>query len=232
MTVLPALGEDRPLPVVSGSLGILGGTFDPIHFGHLAIAEEARESLGLERVIFVPARVPPHKPDQPISSVVDRVAMVELAIADNPAFALSRIELDRDGPSYTVDTLDLLAAEARGEGRVPDLVFVMSAEAFAAILTWREPRRIVELARIAVMPRPGHAAPRAEWIRDNFAGLEDRVVLLAGPHIGLSGSEIRDRARRGRSIRYLVPPVVAGYIAGHRLYDSRPDIEPWRNDRP
>jgi nicotinate-nucleotide adenylyltransferase len=130
-------------------LGVFGGTFDPIHLAHLAVAESARDSLGLERVLFMPAGVPPHKPDQAISSGADRLAMVEAAIAGNPAFEASRIELDRPGPSYTVDTLEALAVTD------PDLVLILSSEAYAGLPTWHEPRRVLELARLAIAPRDG-----------------------------------------------------------------------------
>jgi nicotinate-nucleotide adenylyltransferase len=226
-----AASSAGPRAVVAGSVGVLGGTFDPIHFGHLAIAEEARETLGLERVLFVPARVPPHKPGRKITAVDDRVAMVGLAIADNPAFELCELELAREGPSYTVDTLDELVAGARAAGRDPDLTFILSAEALSGILSWREPRRILELARLAVVPRPGHDVPSPAWLREHFGGLEDRLVILGGPHIGISGSEIRAHAAAGRSIRYFVPAAVARYVADHRPYTDSNDT-PWRNQRP
>ncbi len=224
--------EAAPRPVVVGSVGVLGGTFDPIHFGHLAIAEEARQSLGLERVLFVPARLPPHKPGRPITPAEHRVAMVQLAIADNPAFELCELELRRPGPSYTVDTLRELVDEQLEKGIEPDLTFILSVEAFAGILSWREPRRILELARLAVVPRPGHEAPGAGWLSESFAGLETRVTLLPGPNIGISGSDIRARAAAGRSIRYFVPAPVARYVAEHRLYTPEFGAEPWRNPRP
>jgi nicotinate-nucleotide adenylyltransferase len=204
-------------------IGILGGTFDPIHFGHLAIAEGARQELDLERVLFVPAGVPPHRPDRPIASAADRSAMVELAIADNPVFAMSRVELDRPGPSYTVDTVEALA------GLEPDLVerwFIVSSEAFADFLEWHRPERILELCRLAVLPREGHPQPELEPVREALGpALADRISLLDGPRIRLSATEIRVLAARGRSVRYLVPDAVATYIDDHSLYrgtESRP----------
>jgi nicotinate-nucleotide adenylyltransferase len=208
---------DRP-----GSTGILGGTFDPIHFGHLAIAEEAREALGLERVLFVPTSVPPHKLGRAVAPAAHRAAMVELAIAPNPAFQLSRSELDRPGPSYAVETLELLVAEAKGVGRPAEFTFILAADAFAGFLDWREPSRLLELARLAVVPRPGHHPPGRSWLKDHFPGQEDRVTFLDGPHIGLSATEIRDRAAHGRSVRYFVPDAVAAYIKEHSLY-TEPD---------
>ncbi|HXG39991.1 MAG TPA: nicotinate-nucleotide adenylyltransferase [Candidatus Limnocylindrales bacterium] len=207
-----------PPPVRPGSLGVLGGTFDPIHLGHLVIAEQVRVALGLERVLFVPAGTPPHKPGRPISRAGDRLAMVELAIADHPAFEASRLEVDRPGPSYSVDTLASLAEAARAAGREPDLTFILSAEAFEEIETWHEPSRILQLATIAVVPRGAARPPSRSWVGERFPGLEDRVVLVDAPRIELSASGIRDRVRRGWSIRYLVPPPVEAYIADHRLY--------------
>ncbi len=206
-------GANRP-----GSLGILGGTFDPVHIAHLAVAEEAREILGLERILFVAAGIPPHKLSQAITPGEDRLAMLELAIDGNPAFVASRIELDREGPSFTVDTLAALREERLAAGEDPDLVLIVSAEAFAGFATWREPHRILELARVAVAPRDGFADATPEAVSRDFPGCEDRVVLLAGPRLRLSASELRARAAAGRSLRYLVPDAVAAYIDDHALY--------------
>lgn len=207
-----------PSEIVPGSLGVLGGTFDPIHHAHLAIAEEAAETLGLERILFMPAGEPPHKPGRAISPGEDRMAMVELAIGGNPRFAVSRMELDRDGPSYTVDTLEALHA-AGGPAGVPDIWLILSVEAFRAFSTWREPRRILALARLAVVPRDGYPDAAIEVL----AGLgvpdaADRVTFLEGPRLRLSATELRRRAEAGRSLRYLVPDAVAAYIGDHALY--------------
>jgi nicotinate-nucleotide adenylyltransferase len=201
---------------VAGTLGLLGGTFDPIHVGHLAVAEEAREALGLERILFVPAGQPPHKPDRPISAPEHRVAMVELAIADNPAFELSRVEVDRAGPSYTVDTVAALV-EA-DPSAPPALTVIVSAELFGDFMDWHEPERLLGLARLAVVPRPGYPTLGRAFVAEHFPGLEDRVTFLDGPQLDLSATEIRARAAAGRSIRYLVPQAVAAYIGDHALY--------------
>lgn len=202
------------------AVGLLGGTFDPIHYAHLAIAERARDVLGLSCVQFVPAGLPPHKPGRLITPPEHRLAMVELAIADNPAFAVSRIELDRVGPSYAVDTLTALTEDARAAGRDDEFTFILSAEALRELPTWREPRRLLELCRMAVVPRGDLPAPGRPWMEEHFPGLVDRLVVLDGPHIRLSASEIRDLASRGRSIRYLVPPAVERYVEEHHLYES------------
>ncbi len=199
-------------------IGVLGGTFDPVHIAHLAVAEEAREALGLERVLFIPAGIPPHKQGRTITSGDERLAMLELAIADNPAFAVSRIELDRDGPSYTVDTLAALGESQLAAGGSPDLALIVSAEAFAEFTTWREPRRILELATVVVAPRDGFPDTTLEAIARDFPGLEDRVILLDGPRLRLSASDLRARAAAGRSLRYLVPDAVAAHIEDHALY--------------
>jgi nicotinate-nucleotide adenylyltransferase len=199
----------------------MGGTFDPIHIGHLAAAEEAREVLGLGRVLFVPAGDPPHKPAHAVTESAHRVAMVELAIAGNPAFALSRVEVDRPGPSWTVDTLERLAAEERAAGREPDLTLILSAESFAGLPSWHEPRRLFVLARIAVVPRGGLEAPDGAWIAEHFPDAQARVERLAGPRVRLSATEIRERVAAGRSIRYLVPDAVIRYIGDHGLYRAK-----------
>lgn len=212
-----------PAPVVPGSLGIFGGTFDPIHHGHLAVAEEVREALGLERVLLMPASTPPHKPGRPVTAAEHRLAMVELAIAGNPAFEVSHLEIVRGGASYTVDTLRALLAQG-----VTNPVLILSAEALAGFPTWREPERILELCRLAVAPRSGHAPLDHAWVRDRFPGREDRVTFLSGPLLPISGSVVRRRAAAGRSVRYLVPDAVARYIADHGLYTD----PAWRTSTP
>lgn len=211
--------------VVAGTIGVFGGTFDPIHYAHLALAEEAAQTLTLERVLFVPAGRPPHKPDQAITPGEDRLAMVELAIEGNPRFAVDRQELDRDGPSYTLDTLLALRGgdggsvgqAGRSRWHPPELTLILSSEAFADLPSWHEPRWILELARIAVAPREGYPDARAV-VDQHFPDLADRVVFLDGPRMRLSASELRERATAGRSLRYLVPDAVAAYIDDHALY--------------
>lgn len=203
-----------------GPTGVMGGTFDPIHVGHLAIAEAARESLGLARVLFLPAGVPPHKPDSVIAAVHDRLAMVLLAIAGNPAFELSRIDVDRAGPAYTADSVALIAAAEVAAGRDPDLVLIMSSETLAGLPDWHEPGRLLMVARLAVAPREGHPAPDPAWIEAHFPGLADRIGILDGPRLGISSTAIRERIAIGRSVRYLVPEAVERYIADHGLYRS------------
>ncbi|MGH2407079.1 MAG: nicotinate-nucleotide adenylyltransferase [Candidatus Limnocylindrales bacterium] len=209
--------------VGSGAWGILGGTFDPIHYGHLALAESAREELGLDGVLFLPAGLPAHKPDRVVTPAPERVAMVEAAIADNRAFRLSRLEVDRAGPSYAVDTVAQLVAAPPVAGADPDgFIWLMSSEALAGLPDWHEPRRLLELTRVAVSARLGFPSPDRAWLTVKFPGLEERFVFLDGPELSHSASRIRRLVGEGRSIRYLVPPAVEAYIHAHRLYLSDP----------
>jgi nicotinate-nucleotide adenylyltransferase len=205
-----------------GATGVFGGTFDPIHVAHLAVAEAARDTYGLRRVLFVPAAQPPHKPDRPITPVEHRVAMVEAAISGNAGFKISRIEVDRPGPSYTVDTL-LALRQADPGGH---LALILSAESYAELPTWHRAEGILELADLIVAPREGYLAVDTEPADRGASTDGPRVVHLDGPRIRLSASEIRVRAAAGRSIRYLVPDAVAAYIGDHGLYQ-----DPGRDDR-
>jgi nicotinate-nucleotide adenylyltransferase len=196
-------------------LGVLGGTFDPIHFGHLLAAEEARATLDLECVLFAPAGDPPHKQGHVISPVTHRLAMVRLAIADNPAFAVTTVDADRPGPHYTVDAIQLLREEW-GTG-ADETFFLMGADSLTQLLTWHQPARLIELCRLAVMARPGY--------RPDLAGLEAALPDLATrldwvemPVLDIAASDLRRRVCEGRSIRYQVPEAVAAYVAEHSLY--------------
>jgi nicotinate-nucleotide adenylyltransferase len=195
-------------------VGILGGTFDPIHYAHLAIAERTHEQLRLAVVLFVPAAQTVHKPAATVTPVEQRAAMIELAIADNPHFALSRVEIERDGPSYTVDTLTQL----RGERPADELFFIVSADAARELPTWREPRRILELCHFTIVPRLGFDTPSPEWLSHHFPGQADRFTFVDTPALGHSASDIRRRLAAGQGIRYLVPPAVDEYISRHALY--------------
>ncbi len=210
--IAPALSQ--------GTWGILGGTFDPIHLAHLAIAEQTRDALGLRGVLFLPAGLPPHKPDRIITAARHRLAMVELAISGNPTFHLSRLELDRAGPSFAADTLEDLSAELRDAAE--RLIWILSAEALRGFAGWHRPERVLDLCRLAVVPRLGYRALGRSWLAEHFPGREDRVIFLDGPQLGDSASAIRRLVGEGRSIRYLVPDAVARYINDHHLYP--PDL--------
>jgi nicotinate-nucleotide adenylyltransferase len=190
-------------------IGVFGGTFDPPHLGHLTLAEWAREALSLDRVIFVPAAVPPHKRRRRLTAAADRVAMTRLAVRGHPAFTVSTLEVRRTGPSYTVDTLRALArVHPRAE-----FWLLMGEDSLREFHTWHAPREILALASLAVAGRPGvrspAPAPRAP---------RGRVTWLRNPRLEISSSAIRRRVRAGRSVRYWVPDGVARYLAARRLY--------------
>ena len=196
-------------------LGVLGGTFDPIHFGHLLAAEEARVTLHLERVLFAPAGDPPHKQGHIISPVTHRLAMVRLAIAGNPAFAVTTVDVDRPGPHYTVDAIRLLR-EKWGIG-ADETSFLMGTDSLAQLLTWHQPARLVELCRLAVMARPGYRPDLTE-LEAALPGLSARLDWVEMPVLDIAASDLRRRVGEGRSIRYQVPEAVAAYVAEHGLY--------------
>jgi nicotinate-nucleotide adenylyltransferase len=182
-------------------IGVFGGTFDPVHVGHLAIALAAVEAVPLDRLLFVPARRSPLKDRDPVASVADRVAMLESAIKSEPRFALSRVELARDGVSYTVDTLEALRAQG-------ELFLILGGDALADLARWRTPDRIRELATILVAARPG--APEADPMHGARA--------FDAPRLDISSRELRARAARGMSLRYLVPDAVWEHIKKRGLY--------------
>ena len=196
-------------------VGVLGGTFDPIHIGHLVAAEEVRAQLGLDRVVFVPAGLPPHKLTDDVSQVDHRLAMVKLAIASNPYFTVSRVDIDRFGPCYTVDTIELL----RDEWGSPDveLYFIMGSDSLADILTWRKPERLIRLCRLAVMERPGYRVDMDELER-LLPGITSRVHFINSPQLDISSTDIQRRVREGLPIKYQVPEAVEDYICEHELY--------------
>ena len=218
---MPA-GAARPrTPAMTRRIGLFGGTFDPPHVGHLALAEWARESLRLDRVLFVPAGRPPHKGRARLSAVAHRLAMTRLAVRDNPAFTVSSLEARRDGPSFTVDTLRALR---RREPRAR-VFLLMGADSLEEFPTWRDPEAILAFATLVVAPRPGASpAPgRVPWRGTPEAGSRRlagarRIAWLGCPVLDVSSSAIRARLRSGRTARYLVPDAVARYIARHRLY--------------
>lgn len=204
MTDKPAAGE---------RIGIFGGTFDPIHTGHLLLASELCFALRLDRVLFMVARTPPHKRGQEISADIDRVAMVEAAIEGDPRFAVSRVELERPGPSYTADTLAYLSDQWPSVS----LVFLMGEDSLRDLSSWHEPHRILAAAELGVAARPGVDVD----LSDVYAGLPaavGRIHLVPTPEIDLSSSDIRRRVAEGCPIRYHVPESVERYIRNRGLY--------------
>lgn len=196
-------------------IGILGGTFDPPHLGHLWLATLAAEALQLDRVLFMPAAQPPHKRRQEISGATDRLLMTRLAIADNRDFELSAIEMERPGPSYTVDSVEELQRQV---GARTSLYLVMAADSLSQIETWREPDRLLSLVEWVVGPRPGVELPQRAALDRRFGEAAKRIHLLSGPSLDVSSSEIRARVAAGHTIRYLVPRAVEELIVERGLY--------------
>ncbi|HZU11574.1 MAG TPA: nicotinate-nucleotide adenylyltransferase [Chloroflexota bacterium] len=196
-------------------VGVLGGTFDPIHLGHLAAAEDAAAELRLDRVLFVPNRVPPHKTGHAVTPVSDRVAMVELAIADNTIFSMSRIELERPGPSYTLDTLRDMRALM---GEDTELFFLVGCDAVPQLHTWHEPEQLLSEFNLVVMERPTGAPVNWEAAEERLPGLREKVDVLNLADLEISSQDIRRRVKEGRPIRYYVVPPVERYIREHGLY--------------
>lgn len=193
-------------------LGVLGGTFDPVHVGHLLLAEEAREQLGLEQVLFVPAGQPWRKAERRVSGAEHRLAMLRLATQDNDAFAVSEAEVERLGPSYTGETLAMI----RDEYEDAELFFILGEDALADLPNWRDPDRILELAMLAVARRPSESSGNPDLV----VIAPGREVWLSMPTIGISSSDIRERAGKGLSIRYRVPRAVEDYIRKQKLYED------------
>jgi nicotinate-nucleotide adenylyltransferase len=194
-------------------IGILGGTFDPIHYGHLAIAEEARVGLRLDQILFVPAARQPLKQAGHIATPNQRLAMVQLACNTNAAFDVSTIELDRPGPSYTVATLEALRSI---EG---DLHFILGTDALADLPRWHGAERVVELARIVAIGRPGYTLDLTPLMHA-LPQLSERLSFLEGPRLDISSTTLRQRVSENKPIRYQSPDAVVAYIAEHRLYLS------------
>jgi nicotinate-nucleotide adenylyltransferase len=196
---------------MSRRIGVMGGTFDPIHHGHLVAAEEARWQFGLDQVVFVPAGQPWQKPVG-VTPAEDRYQMTVIATASNPAFTVSRLEIDHPGPTYTVDTLRRLGAE-QADGTC--LYFIIGADAVLQILTWKEPDQVLAQAEFIAATRPGYDLDR---LVRQVPGAAGRVHRMEIPDLAISASDLRGRVARGAPIQYLVPDGVARYIDEHGLY--------------
>jgi len=197
------------------NIGVLGGTFDPIHNGHLIVAEETRTRLNLAEVLFVPAGQPWLKADISILAAEHRVQMVRLAIADKPYFKLSTIEIDRAGLSYTVDTIGELQAQL---GAGDELFFILGWDNLAEFPQWKEPSRLIKMCRLVAVPRVGYPIPDLKPLEAIIPGVSQRVILSDKPEVDISASVIRQRAAQGLSIHHLVPEPVDEYIRRHKLY--------------
>ena len=196
-------------------VGVLGGTFDPIHVGHLIVAEEARVEVGLDEVVFVPAGRPWLKHHGPRASAQHRLEMVRLAVKGNRFFRCSDQEVKRPGVSYTVDTLEELHGELPADA---ELFFILGLDLLLDFPRWRSAQRILELATLVTVVRPGHEGLSSDKLPGLLAGAGDRVRVVEGPLVDISSTEIRRRVAAGVSIRYLVPPEVEDYIITHHLY--------------
>ena len=202
-------------------LGILGGTFDPVHLGHLTMAEEARVQLNLDSVLFVPTGQPWLKEGQPLTEARHRVEMVRLAVEANPHFELCVDEVQRPGPTYTLDTLDKLVQE---RGSDTGWYFILGVDAMDQFHRWKDPERLLELSNWVVVGRPGHQGFDLPGFLARYPGGAGKMQLLSIPAMGISGTELRRRAASGTSLRYYVPEAVAEYIEKHRIYaGGRPD---------
>ena len=213
-------------------VAVLGGSFNPIHYGHLLLADDVLDQLALDRVLFVPAGTPPHKPASLLAPAADRFEMVRRAIADHPRFDVSDVELRRSGPSYTADTLAALAAGG------DELFYIVGSETFLDLLTWRDPRRVASLARLVVIPRAGSVfdteGAAAQKVLHEI-GVEGGfvhagggvppargVLIVHATSLPLSASDLRRRVREGRSLTYRLPPAVIEYVRAHGLYRVEP----------
>ena len=201
---------------VSGTrrIGVIGGTFDPIHYGHLVAAQECAAVLGCEKVLFVPAHEPPHKLEEIVTAATHRAAMVEIAIADNPRFVLSTVELDRGGVSYTVDTLRTLREELGGA----ELHFIVGIDALLDLPGWHDPAGILRTAFVAAVSRPGYPEVDFGVLEQIMPGATHRVRIVPMPGHDISSTDLRERLATGRPVRYLLPDAVIAYAAAHGLY--------------
>ncbi len=196
-------------------LGLFGGTFDPVHYGHLLLAEQCREQCRLDEVWFIPTGNPPHKQTEGISPGETRAEMLELATAGVPHFVVSRMELAREGKTFTVDTLTELHTEDPNR----ELFFLIGADSLTDLPTWREPARIVELARIVAVNRGDRPQPDLGRLTDQFGrSVTAGIEIVTMPGIDLSATDVRSRVRQGKSIRFMTPRAVEAYIAANKLY--------------
>ena len=196
-------------------IGILGGTFDPIHNGHMAIAEEARAYLNLTEVLFLPAGQPWMKSDRPILQGRHRIEMIRLAIEGRPYFKLSTMEVEHQGPSYSVDTIARLKAQS---AEASDLYFIIGWDNLARITLWKDPLKLIQLCFLVVVPRPGYDLPDFKKLEAEIPGISKKTIFMDNPRVDISATDIRNKVAQGLSISRLVPEKVAGYIKENGLY--------------
>jgi nicotinate-nucleotide adenylyltransferase len=198
-------------------MGVFGGTFDPVHVGHLTMAEQCREQAGLDQVRFVPAARPPHKLDRIVSSFADRIEMLRLAVAGHPSFVIDDLEGTRPGPSFTVDTLEALAAAYPGT----TFELILGGDTLGDLPGWRDPVRILEVADLLIVRRPGYASVTPDQLRASLhlpSSARLRCREIDSPLVDISSHELRQRVAAGRSVRYWTPRAVECYIETHKLY--------------
>jgi nicotinate-nucleotide adenylyltransferase len=195
-------------------IGVIGGTFDPLHYGHLAAAEEVRVRLNLSRVLFVVAGIPPHKLNEEVTPVEHRVAMVELGIASNPHFQISRVDVDRPGPSYSVDTISILLEQY---GRGTEVFFIMGLDSLVEVPAWHDPGRLIQLCHLVAVTRPGFDVDMSH-LEASVPGISSRVEIVDMPALDISSSDLQRRVSEGLPIKYQVPEEVERYINEQHLY--------------
>jgi nicotinate-nucleotide adenylyltransferase len=212
--------ETSSLESMAGArrLGIMGGTFDPIHYGHLVAAETARSELALDNVLFIPTGIPPHKINRVVTEANLRFEMVEMSIKNNENFKVSRLEIEREGPTYTIDTLRTLSGLFPGT----ELYFITGTDALRELLTWREPEEIIRLAKIIGASRPGYnSRSLLETIYRKYSFTKERISHLEVPALAISSTDIRARVLNRKSIRYLLPDEVRLFIEKNKLYQNK-----------
>lgn len=205
--------------IVGGKrLGIMGGTFDPIHYGHLVAAESARIELDLDKVLFIPTGIPPHKIERQVTDANLRFEMVEMSIRNNQNFKVSRLEIEREGPTYTIDTLRILQELFPEQ----ELYFITGTDALRELLTWKKPEEIIKLARIVGASRPGYDShDLLTKINRKYPFTKDRISQLEVPALAISSTDIRARVQNHKSIRYLLPDEVRLFIKKNNLYQYK-----------
>ena len=205
--------------MTGSKIGVLGGTFDPIHLGHLIVAEDIREKLGLREVLFIPAGRPwlKLKEEKHVSAVEHRLAMVRLAVASNRYFKVSTIELDRSGPTYSIDTVLELKS---GLGAGAEIYFIVGPDALSKLPEWKDPERLLESCQVVAIGRPNNAKTDLRVLDSSLPGASQRIKSVDVPQIDISSTDIRKRVAQGLSIRYLVPETVEKYIQKQKLYMS------------
>ncbi len=203
--------------------GVFGGTFDPVHNGHLAIAEEARKAAGLTEVYFVPAPRPWQKTHMRLTPVSQRVEMLRLAIKDRPYFHISTVDIDRAGPSYTIDTILDLRREFSPKD---EFYFILGWDSLESLPSWKDAARLVQLCYLLAAPRPGYPRPDLRVLDGQLPGISQKVILMDGPVMDISASGIRQRVAEGKSLEGLAPAAVAGYITEKGLYRNPTGFQP------